>query len=159
MNQVLTKGIFALCIIVLTAGCAKLEVKEPGGFAVVIEKSGLFESKSKPYKAVSPEGMLYGVRLVDNYPPKDLQFWSETLKSHLQKEGYQIVGEGKEFETSDSPGIIFEWAVPHSRQTYIFLTAIVVSDSKIAIAEAAGEHTVFSKHRENLLESLKTISF
>ncbi len=131
--------------------CAHLSVEKPAGFAEV--------ETEKLYKAVSPEGMLYRVRTVDNYPVQSLAFWSDALKNHLIKEGYTLLGEGEPFQAGNYEGELFEWALPYGHESYIYLTAILVSEETIAIAEAAAEHTVYSEHRESVQKSLKSIVF
>ncbi len=59
----------------------------------------------------------------------------------------------------NSNGILFEWVMPFGNKDYIYLTALMVYDKDIVIAEGAGEHTIYTKYRGALLESLKSISF
>jgi hypothetical protein len=135
------------------ASCVTL-VQKPEGFA----KVPLGQIIATRYKAVSPEGMVYQVRKLKNYPVQTLEFWAKALQNHLEKEGYRIISEGQSFQTGDNSGMIFEWAMPYGNQSYIYLTAIVVSDKRIAVAEAAAEHTIYYRYREALLDSLASIT-
>ena len=147
----MTRLLLPLLAVLLTiTSCAKITVERPEGFAEI--------KQDKQYKAVSPEGMLFGVRTVENYPEQDLDFWSKALKTHLAKEGYRVISDGEPFQAGDLQGILFEWAVPYGNEDFIYLTAIVVQDKKIAIAEAAGVHTVYRSHRDALFKSLKTLA-
>ncbi len=151
------KRINLLLMIMLTvlalAACTNFSVKKPAGFAEIVTP-GIRETM---YKAVSPEGMLYRVRTLDNYPKQDLEFWSNALKNHLQEEGYALTVDGESFQAGKHAGMLFEWALPYGQTSYLYLTAIVVSDEKIAVAEAAAEYKVYTAYREALKESLQTI--
>jgi len=127
-----------------------LKVNQPAGFAETAEKT--------EYRAISPEGMLYRVRSVENYTVKDLDFWSRALKNQLVKEGYHLTDEGEEFTAADHRGVLYEWGVRYGNEDFIYLTAIIVFDKRITIAEAGGEHTIYAKYRQPILESLKSIT-
>jgi hypothetical protein len=143
---------FAAAVLALSS-CATM-VRKPEGFAEVPP----WQIVATQYKAVSPEGMIYRVRTLKNYPVQTLEFWAQALRNHLEKEGYRSVSQGCPFQTGDHSGMIFEWAMPYSNESYIYLTAIVVSEKKIAVAEAAAEHTIYYQYREALLESLASIT-
>ncbi len=152
MKKIAAPIAFAAAVLAL-ASCATL-VQKPEGFAEVSPR----QIAATQYKAVSPEGMIYRVRTLRNYPVQTLEFWADALENHLEKEGYRSISEGRSFQAGESTGMIFEWAMPYGNQSYIYLTAIVVSEKKIAVAEAAAEHTIYYQHREALLESLATIT-
>ena len=152
MNKIIAPLAFAAAVLTL-ASCTTL-VQKPEGFAEVLP----WQVAATQYKAVSPEGMIYRVRTVKNYPEQTLEFWAQALQNHLEKEGYRSVSDGRSFETEDNSGRIFEWAMPYGNESYIYLTAIVVSEKRIAVAEAAAEHTIYYQYREALLESLASIT-
>ncbi len=54
-------GLIALILLISLSlfSCANLKVKKPAGFAETVRKT--------EYRAISPEGMLYRVRSVDNF--------------------------------------------------------------------------------------------
>jgi hypothetical protein len=151
------KVIGILLLLALLTACATLKVRNPEGFAVAVSSSLL--GGRNIFEALSPEGMLYRVRTVENYPPQGVAFWADALRNHLEEEGYTQVLETEAFEAGEREGVLFEWILPYGSEDYIYLTAIVISDEKIAIAEAAGEHTVYLHYRDALKESLKTIRF
>ena len=152
MNKIVAPVALAAAVLAL-ASCVTL-VQKPEGFADVLP----WQVAASQYKAVSPEGMIYRVRTLKNYPVQTLEFWAQALQNHLEKEGYRKISDGRSFETEDNTGMLFEWAMPYGNESYIYLTAIVVSEKKIAVAEAAAEHTIYDQYREALLESLISIT-
>jgi len=128
----------------------KPKAELPEGFAQV--------ENNWSYQAVSPEGMQYRVRTVRNYPEQDLEFWTDTLKNHLEREGYHPMGERSSFQTKNSAGICYEWLLPYGNTDYIYLTAILISKNRIVIAESAAQYAIYRNYREPVLESLATIT-
>ena len=114
---------FGLALLVLTVSCSRLSVAPPEGFAEL--KGG------RSYRAVSPEGMLYRVRSIKNEPQKDLSFWGEALENHLRKEGYRASGESRSFESGDREGLYYEWILPAGNESYLYLTALIVTEKTI----------------------------
>ncbi|MBN2444697.1 MAG: hypothetical protein JXJ04_25300 [Spirochaetales bacterium] len=136
-------------LLLIISGCSQIGVEKPGGFADKLMYN--------EYNAISPEGVLYRVRYVKNYPEKDIMFWQKAVKLHLEKEGYDYLTE-TEFDAKGKKGILFEWGAPYGHENYIYMTAIIVSGKKIAIAEAAGEFTLYQEYKDELLKSVKTIT-
>jgi hypothetical protein len=142
--------LFLLLILVFVA-CEDIVVKTPAGFAAL--------DTEDQYAAMSPEGMIYRVRVVPNSPKQSLEFWTEALANHLEKEGYVPVSTGNDFEAAGILGSLSEWTVPYRGDTYKYLVGILVADETIAVAEASSSHEVYSRHRTAVLESLETIEF
>jgi hypothetical protein len=101
--------------------------------------------------------MLFRVRSIENEPQKDLSFWGEALQNHLTKEGYRSSREAQSFESGEREGVYYEWILPSGNESYIYLTALLVTDRTITLAEAAAPHPVFSQYRQALLDSLASI--
>jgi hypothetical protein len=133
----------------LAVSCSRVSVNPPEGFAEL--KGG------RSYRAMSPEGMRYRVRSIKNEPRKELSFWGDALENHLIEEGYRSGGEAQSFESGDRVGMYYEWILPVGNQSYFYLTALVVTEKTITLAEAAAPHGVYIQYRQTLLDSLSTI--
>jgi hypothetical protein len=140
-----------LILSLVLVGCKQMVVEAPRGFAEL-------ETENQ-YAAMSPEGMIYRVRLVKNSPEQSLDFWTEALTTHLRQQGYVPDSADNGFDAGELRGLFSEWTVPYGSDTYKYLTGVLVSKQAIAVAEAAGSHLVYAKYREALLESLATIRF
>ena len=150
------KIILIIITVILFSSCPgtppTFSIEKPEGFAVAEIKQG------ELYNAVSPEGIILGVKTEENYPVKDIEFWSNALKNQFINNGYQLYKEEEINIENGSKGVLFEWLAPYASSTYIYLTFITVKNSKIIIAEAAGEVNLFADYRESIIESIKTIS-
>ncbi len=139
----------ALISLLLAVSCSRLSVTPPEGFA---ELKG-----RRIYQAISPEGMLYRIRSIKNDPRKNLEFWGEALENHLVKEGYRLNGKARSFTSGDREGLSCEWVLPYGNESYLYLTAVIVTDKTITLAEAAAPYPVFIQYRQALLDSLASI--
>jgi hypothetical protein len=143
-------SVFLFALLLMCGAClSPVTLHPPAGYAVM-EPDG-------SYRAVSPEGMPLRIRSFENTPEKSLDFWSEALRNHLQKEGYRPIGSMQEFQAGDIPGASFEWAVPYGSEDYIYLTALLVTRKRIYLAEAAAPYPLYEQYRAKLMESLLTI--
>ncbi len=146
----------ALGLTLVAASCARLSVPLPEGFAELRRDSG-----RATYQAVSPEGMVYRVRVLANEPRKELRFWSEALRSHLTREGYLPAGEARTLAggggASAAPGVLYEWVLPYGNESYLYLTGLLVQGDSIVLAEAGAPQAVYARYRRALAASLAAI--
>lgn len=149
-RAVLRLTFFCPLLALAAVSCARVNMDTPPGFARF--------HRSPTCAAVSPEGMVFRVRMVRNYPRKSLSFWKEALKEHLLDEGYGLLNEGGEFESPEGRGAYFEWVVPYQGSAYIYLTAVILAGRKILIAECGGEYGLYTSYQDSLRESLSTIA-
>jgi hypothetical protein len=153
MNKLQQKfGLLLFLAPILFFSCSDLKVKKPEGFAEVLKRSNT-------YKAVSPEGMSFKIRTVKNYPQMKLDFWSDTLKNHLQKEGYMLITDGEALTATNLNGKFYEWGVPYAEKSFVYLTALFIRDKQIIIAEAGAEYSIYASYKTSILQSLKDSQF
>ena len=135
--------------LLIVGGCTTFQIQDPQGFAV--------EQTEGVYRAVSPEGVQMRIRTDDAVPKQSAEFWHEAMIHQLTKKGYQPLSFHESFEIDGYTGWIIEWGVPYGEKDYIYMTAFVPYGEKVLIVEAAGEHTLYSLHREALYESVKSL--
>ena len=140
-----------LCLVMgcvhTTAGNAE---RIPAGFAPY--------TQSGEIKAVSPEGVVYRVRSVDNKPFAELTFWKEALKKRMLDAGYIFLTEAP-IEADAQEGYLLELTAPYGQQDYTYLVAVFVRGNKITIAETAGEVSDLAARRDAVLEAIQNLKF
>ena len=142
--------VLAIGSLVVLAGCVTApSVETPRGFASY--------EPTEVIAAVSPEGVGFRLRAVDNDPIQSLGFWSEALSRHMTDSGYLLYAHG-DFTCPAGPGEAFEWVAPVGEVDWIYLTAIVVAGERILIAESAGPVDVYRERRAAVVAALGTIS-
>ena len=64
----------------------------------------------------------------------------------------------EEFSSPAGDGRSFEWIAPVGEDDWVYLTAIVVADDEILIAEAAGPVEIYEARRSAITAALETIT-
>jgi hypothetical protein len=132
-------------------GCSRFSVSTPEGFAEIDVRG------RDRYLAVSPEGVRFSLRTVKNYPEKELSFWKDALKNHMEEAGYALIEGPETISAKEREGVFFEWGAPYQGEDYLYLTGLFISGKKIVIAEAAGPYELYSRHRETLQKALEEL--
>jgi len=138
---------------VALAGCAggmkSVGVKAPApeGFAVHAAGAG------KEMRALSPDGVLYSARALDNEPVADLAFWKSALKTRMSQAGYRVLGDSS-FATAGADAALLKLAAPLGQKDYLYFVAISVRGKKIWVVEAAGEAARFHAREAEILKAM-----
>jgi hypothetical protein len=143
-------GAAFIALLAVFTGCATVRpvLVAPAGFAEYRDEES--------YRAVSPEGVVLRVRLVDNEPTQSLEFWAEALGTQLQSSGYSRLRR-EALETRAGKAVLLEWAAPVGQEDWVYLTGLTLSGNRIAIVEAAGAYAHYQKHRAAILDSLRSL--
>ena len=138
-----------LCVATLVfAGCQTLPSNAPADFAAY--------KGEKPFRAVSPDGVMYRVRSTENKPFAELSFWKTALKKHMIDSGYHFTGES-DISAENLPGYLLELSAPAGDRDYTYLIALFVKGDTLLIAEASGEISRFKKHQAGIMEAIMKI--
>lgn len=107
-----------------------VEVTPPTGFAAY--------DKPRPYRAVSPDGLMFQVRSAKHEPEATLDFWKEALKKRMLDAGYTFVAES-DLEASGKKGYLIELAAPMGAEDDSYWVAVFPDGDRLILVEAAGE--------------------
>jgi hypothetical protein len=128
------------------AGAAKgARPVAPEGFAPFRLKRG--------FAAVSPDDVVFRVRVTKNKPRADLAYWTEALRTRLVEAGYRLTGEG-EMPSAGAAGRYLELVAPDGERDARWLVALYVDGSRITVIEAAGEAARFAARREAIVKAI-----
>jgi len=127
------------------SGCVPFTAVAPEGFAAYEDRA--------PFRALSPDGVLYRVRAVENEPEARLPFWQEALKKRMVDAGYQFIREG-ETQAGSSKGYLLELAAPVGTEDHTYLLALFDAGDELVLVEASGEVTEFEKRREAVMKAI-----
>lgn len=140
-----------LCLVLWVAsGCVPFRGAAPVGFATY--------KGDRPYRAVSPDGLMYRVRYEKNKPRADLGFWKEALKVRMIDAGYHFASES-DIEVDGRPGYLLELTAPMGTQDYTYMDAVFVCGRKLVLVEAAGEVAQFEAHRASIEAAIQALTF
>ncbi len=146
----MNRKIFFIIIVslIIISGCSRFTVEKPEGFAA--------ETVKGTFRSFSPEGVKFRIRRFENKPSKEVSYWSESLKNHLEKKGYRLIEE-KVNSGGSEECVIFYWLMNYGNDYYIYLTAVTADKKNIIVAEAAGMKEEYEKYRDVIEKSLKTV--
>lgn len=141
----------AACLIAavaLTACATAPQLPVPQGFAGYPD--------GDTWRAISPDGVRIQARAFRNRPQRDAQFWQQVLQRRLEEAGY-LAFDVRELSGAASSGQVFEWRAPLGSESWSYLTAIVVTDRRILIGEAAGPVELIERHRQAILTTFAAL--
>lgn len=133
----------------LLCGCAGLKAPPPAGFAN-------FPANGEKSVALSPDEVVWRVRLLDDQPVADLAFWKASLRHHLEEHGHLVVDSFPlTWEGKSAWGYETRQTVDGQESSY--LVAASPRQEKILVAEAGGPSASFSRHRAALRIALDSV--
>lgn len=139
-----------LVLLLTGVGCTRFQAEAPQGFATYEQKS--------PFRAVSPDGVVFRVRAEKNKPRAELPFWKEALKKRMVDAGYHFVSE-KDIKAGGKSGYLIELAAPLGTQDYTYMIALFQNEDHLVIVESAGEISRFSARRDAVMAALDKLKF
>lgn len=110
-------------------------VPVPDGFA-------RYDNKSRPFRAVSPDGVLFQVRAAEHKPEATLDFWREALKKRMADAGYTFIADA-EVSAGGVKGYLIELAAPMGTEDSSYWVAVFPDGARLILVEAAGEAGLF----------------
>ena len=120
-------------ILAQASACSAVSIQTPRGFVE------LRDQQEYDYRATSADGLVIGVRELDNEPRGELAFWVRAIENQLRRQGGYALLETRDVKSRDNvPGkqLRFghdEGKVPHLYQVTVFVTA-----DTIALLEVGG---------------------
>ncbi len=150
MNKNSVSLVIVLAIITLSFCSCQTAMKTmaPDGFAAY--------KGPEPFRAVSPDGVMFSVRSTKNEPYADLDFWKVALKKHLLDSGYHFIREA-DIKSGSDDGYMLEVSAPVNNQSYIYATALFVEKDKIIITEIAGTVLSFESNRKAVMTAIRNL--
>jgi hypothetical protein len=103
------------------------------------------------YRAIAPEGVVFGVRVVDIGEKKgDLAFWvrATTLRMH-QLDGYALLGEADVKSRDGTPGHEMRFGHEQGKQ-YLYTLRVYVKNGRLYLVETGGPSDEFAKYHDAL---------
>lgn len=109
------------------------------------------------YHAVNPDGVLFRVRRARHRPRADLAFWKEAMKKRMLDAGYRFHDEG-DVTAGGVEGTWLELTAPLGVDDYTYLVAVFPKRCRLVIVEAAGPVEDYQPVRDDILETLETMT-
>jgi hypothetical protein len=129
------------CVLALNLiACTSFTVNTPNRFV------SLKDQTEYDYRATTPDGMVLGVRAIDNDVKGDLAFWSQALELRLQGMGGYALIEKKDVEAGALKGVQLSFGHDEGQRPHVYQVVLFVNDKRIFLLEAGGERELFKKY-------------
>ncbi len=139
MKLRLPLSILLLAASALTTACGpSVALQTPPGFAE------LPKQKEYLYRAASADGVVLAVRVEDNKPTGNLDFWSEALDRQLQGANYKPDGKPEDVKSATGiPGRRMKYTRENQGRIYRYWVSVFVTESRVFCVEAGGDQDRF----------------
>ncbi|PJZ70565.1 hypothetical protein CH373_05735 [Leptospira perolatii] len=141
-----------LYLVVLAAlvQCASFSLDTPEGFAQYPDNGW------SKWRSISPDGVRVLVEKVPNEPQSDLSLWSQSMKLHMEQQGYKLLKEEGIKTSSGLDGKQFLSVYRHGNRDYQYFAAFFVKGKSIYVIEATGPYDSFESRKEQLQKAIRS---
>ena len=136
-----------------TAACGKpFDVKTAPGF-VALESQRDFD-----WRATTPEGVVVGIRVVEDEKRGDIPFWTQAVTLQLRDvTGYALVDSADIVSADGTKGRLLKFGHDEDDKPYVYWVAIYAAQDRLFLVEAGGAKELFERARPNIEWTMKTI--
>jgi hypothetical protein len=129
-------------------GCGyAFEPSTPSGF-VELKKQ---EDAGYAYRATSADGLVIGVRQLDNDPKGELSFWEQAIENQLrQRVGYSLIDKRDAKSADGTAGRQLRFGHDEGKTPHLYYVTIFITDHHIFLIEQGGTKELVEAHAADL---------
>jgi hypothetical protein len=130
----LAAAVSTFAIAAVLGGCGRpLNVKTAAGFVE------LHEEGDYAYRATTPDGVVFAVRVIDDEARGDLGFWTHALTLQMHDvDGYALL-ETKDVTAKDgTPGKLLRFGHDEGNKPFAYWLAVYMAQNRLYVVEAGG---------------------
>ena len=152
MNRLLLFVSLAAIVTSTAAGCAGgMSMRTPEGF-VRLGEGGDYDRRF-----TNSDGIVVGVREMDNDPRGNLRFWTGTVAARLGQR-YEAVGTEPVQTRSGLRGNQLRWRANIGGRSWIYWTTLFVDGDTVYVIEATGDEEVFGTHEPAIAATIASFT-
>lgn len=135
-----------VALLLVLTGCGRpFDVKTAPGF-VELEHQRVYD-----YRATSPEGVVVGIRVIEDEDRGDLAFWTQALTLHLRDaSGYALLETTDIASRDGTKGKLLELGRDEGDRPFVFWVAVFLAQKKLFLVEAGGPKDVFDRAKPSV---------
>lgn len=136
------------------SGCGKPFVVEPAPGFVVLKDQASYE-----WRATTTEGVVVGVRVVDDEDRGDLGFWTSAVTGQLRDvSGYALLESSEIVSRDGTKGRLLKFGHDEGEnKPYAYWLALYLAQGRIFLIDAGGEKEAFERARPNVEWTLASV--
>jgi len=132
---------------ILACACGRpFDVKTPPGLVELDDQKPKYD-----YRAVAPEGVVVGIRVVDVGKKGDLVFWARATELRMrQLAGYALLSEGEVKSRDGTAGRELRFGHDENGKPYFYVVRIFVTRGRLFFVETGGPKDELAKYQPSL---------
>ena len=150
--KTLASVVVVLSTLAATACGRPFEVKTAPGFVA------LENQEQHAYRATTPEGVVVGVRVVDDEDRGDVGFWTQALVLQLRDvSGYALLDSTEATSADGTKGRLLKFGHDQDGKPYAYWVAVFPAQGRLFVVESGGEKSLFDRARPNVEWMMKSV--
>lgn len=148
----LVSFLFILSALALSACGRPFDVKTAPGFVA------LENQPQHAYRATTPEGVVVGVRVVDDEDRGDLGFWTQALVLQLRDvSGYALLDIKDTTSADGTKGKLLQFGHDEDGKPYAYWLAVFPAQGRLFVVEAGGAKEAFDRAKPSVDWMMKSV--
>jgi hypothetical protein len=142
-----------LTLFLALAACGRpFDVAPAPGF-VALENQASYD-----WRATTPEGVVVGVRVIDDEKRGDIAFWTEAVTLQLRDvSGYALLESAETTSADGTKGRMLKFGHDEDGKPFVYWVSIFAAQSRLFLVEAGGAKDPFERAKPNVEWILKTV--
>jgi hypothetical protein len=130
-----------------SAGCGRpFHIKTAPGFVELENQEPQYS-----YRAVAPEGVVMGVRVVEIGEHGDLAFWERAVTLRMrQLDGYALLGASDATALDGTKGRELDFGHDESGKPFAYRVRLFIAQDRLFIAEAGGSKENMDRYKQSV---------
>jgi hypothetical protein len=142
--------LFSLALAALAGGCTPpTHFRNPSGFVTI-------DDDDYDQRATNSDGVVIGVRAMDNDPEGDLSFWSGVIDRRL-REHYDAVDVREVESSAGEEGVQIRYETVVGGRLHRYWATIFVQGDRVFLVEAGGDAELFDQHVQAVEEAVLSV--
>lgn len=137
----MTRLLLLSCVLLTATACTHFAVTTPPHF---VELRRQYEYD---YRATTPDGMVLGLRTIDNDEKGDLGFWSQAVELRIRGMGGYALLERKDLDGPEGlKGTSFQFGHDEGARPHLYRVVLFVTPKRIYLLEAGAAKDTFERY-------------
>src|SRR4051812_5182610 len=140
MSMAPRRVLIALALLT-AAGCETFRARTPSGFVALEDPQPQYD-----YRATTHDGVVLGVRAMDNEPRGDEEFWVQAVADRLRRQGGYALLETRPVKTdSGLTGRQLRFGHDEGARPHLYQVTLFVTRRRIYLLEAGGARPLMER--------------
>ncbi len=139
-----------------SSACGRpFKVETAPGF---VELENQSDASAYSYRATTPEGVTFGIRVIEDEERGDLKFWQQALTLQLRDvTGYALLGVDDVKALDGTPGKLLRFGHDEDAKPYLYQVAFYQAQKRLFLVEAGATKEQMERQKTQIDWMLKSV--